>query len=170
MAATKVKLEKVVPFVKNIPQMPDPVMLAMTWINGHASQGWINKDVKVEWTQAGAVETVKLHPTITVRGEQFIQLTWSEHAPHPAAGKAPGYEYKLVKTMPFVRNIPQMPDPVLLATTWINGHGQEGWSNPDIRIEHAQAGPVETVTLHPTIDVRGEKHVLLRRQVEVAAK
>ena len=168
MPVTKIKLEKVVPFVKNIPQMPDPVLLALTWINGHASQGWVNKDVKLEWSQQGNVEQVVIQPSFAVRGDRFIQLT---HTETPAAqGKTAGYEFKLVKTMPFVRNIPQMPDPVMLATTWINGYGGEGWSNPDIRIEHTQAGPLETATLHPTIDVRGEKHILLRRQVEVAAK
>lgn len=161
----KVKLEKVTPFVRPNPALPDPVMLAMAWVNGHAQQGWMNPALKVEFTAAGPVETVTLSPTIDIRGEKYVQLTFTET---PKPGTQKGWQYKLEKVAPFVRPTPQMPDPLQLAVAWLNGQGQEGWHHPDVKIEFT-AAPVETVKVGPTVDVRGVPHLLLRRQVDVAA-
>jgi hypothetical protein len=165
----KVKLEKVVPFVRPMPNMPDPVQLALAWINGHAQQGWINPALQVQFTAQGPMETVAFTPTITIRGEHYVQLTWQE----PPAGKTQtAWQYKLEKVTPFVKPMPQMPDPAVLAIGWLNGHGKDGWFHPDVRLEFAQAGAVEQVAIQPTINIRNEPHILLRRQVElpVAAK
>lgn len=164
----KVKLEKVTPFVRPMPQMPDPVQLALAWINGQAQQGWTNPALTIQFAAQGPVETVTIGPTIDVRGEKHIQLTWSDAPGAPS--KPLAWQYKLEKVAPFVRPTPQMPDPVVMAVAWLNGQGQEGWHHPEAKLTFT-GGPVETVAIGPTIDVRGVPHLLLRRQAEaVAAK
>ena len=60
-------------------------------------------------------------------------------------------QYKLQKVAPFVRPVPEMPDPVVLALGWLNAQAAEGWIRPDL----AFTVDGETVTLGPSMELGG---------------
>lgn len=152
------KLEKLPTLSRPVPQMPDPVMLAIGWLNNHGQQGWGNAQATLEFV-AAPHETVLIGPAVDVRGERHILLVKQDpEGPAPALG----VEWKLEKVPALARPVPQMPDPLMLAIGWLNNLGKEGWTNPDLTLTHT-AAPVETVVIGPTIAVRGEPHILLRR-------
>ena len=68
-------------------------------------------------------------------------------------------QFKLAKLVPFVRPVPQMPDPVELALQWLNAQAAEGWIRPDVTI----AVDGETATLGPVVAIRDEPHMLAHR-------
>jgi hypothetical protein len=151
--AKQFKLAKLVPFVRPMPQMPDPVELALHWLNAQAGEGWIRPDL----TLMVDGETASLGPLVMIRDEPHMLLE--------SDGTA--YEYKLEAVVPFVRPVPQMPCPAELAVGWLNGHAEAGWQGPAVAMTFSKAGEVETVTLEfaETVDVRGQAQVLFRREM-----
>ena len=147
---TQYKLQKIAPFVRPVPQMPDPVELALGWLNAQAAEGWVQP--KLTFTVDG--ETVTLGPTMELNGAAHILLQ----------GDGTAYEYKLQALQPFMRPVPQMPDPLELAMTWINKQAEAGWELSPFCLNHTATPETVTIDFADTVDVRGQKQLLLRRQ------
>lgn len=143
------KLQKVAPFVRPVPEMPDPVVLALGWLNAQAAEGWVRPDLTV--TVDG--ETVTLGPSMELGGETHILLE----------GDGTPYEYKLQKLQPFVRPVPEMPAPLELAMTWINKQAEAGWELAPFCLNYSEDPETVTIDFADTVDVRGDAQLLLRR-------
>lgn len=147
------KLEKVVPFAQPAPGMPEGIELAMSWLNAHAGQGWHHPQLTIDVDGSNAT----LGPVLMIRDEPHLLLV----------NDGARYEYKLEQIVPFVRPMPQMPDPVELALGWLNGHAEQGWEGPQVELQFTKAGDMETMTMAfaETVDVNGTAKVLFRREL-----